>query len=184
LWWYKLLKYWSVKDYVTYFITLGALLFGLSVIRLTQGRPFDLLFIGVLVVVVLVPLLALATIQKYSARIDEISNYPTVLSDDFNEGKLLKDGRALVFFYTEWCPFCRRSFPHLKNLKSSDNHSIYRADISDVNNILWNTMAVKVVPTLIIFENGSEVWRRNGRYLEGLGGKDFKDANDTLYTRT
>jgi len=182
LWWYKLLKYWSVKDYVTYFITTGPIFFGLSVLRLTQGKTIDLLYVAVLVIVMPLPLLALATIQKYSANIDEISDYPTVLPADFDGSKMLKDGRVLVFFYAEWCPFCRRSFPHLKNLKSTVKHNVFRADISDVRNILWNTFEVKVIPTLIIFENGSEVWRRNGRYIEGLGKADFKEAIDVLHT--
>lgn len=185
MWWYKLLRYWSTRDYITYITTMWLLIFSLTYIsRLIQGRAPEPLYTIILSLILIpIPLLFLATIQKYSAKIEEISRYPTLLPTDFTGSKPSKKGRILTFFYAEWCPFCRRAFPLLKTLKPDSSYKIFRVDISDADNPLWDTMKIKVVPTLIAFEDGIETWRRNGKILMGLQRGDFEEADATLKTR-
>jgi hypothetical protein len=53
---------------------------------------------------------------------------------------------------------------------------VFRVDLSDDNNPLWDSLEIKVVPTLIAFNDGIEFWRANGISMVGLRKKDFDQA--------
>jgi thiol-disulfide isomerase/thioredoxin len=120
-------------------------------------------------------LIIVAAFQKYSSNTEDISSYPTLLPNDFKEDKLLRDDKTLVFFYAEWCPFCRKSFRLLKSL-DEPQLKIFRLDLSDEKNPLWDSLKIKIVPTLIAFKDGTEFWRADGISMVGLRKIDFKQA--------
>jgi len=49
-------------------------------------------------------------------------------------------------------------------------------DISNVNNPLWETFDVKIVPTLVGFRNGRVIVREDGVAGVGLGICELEDA--------
>lgn len=120
-------------------------------------------------------LIVVAAFQKYSSNTKNVTLYSALQSTDFKGTKLLKNDKSLVFFYTEWCPFCRKSFHLLKSLDEFQL-KVFRVDLSDENNPLWDSLKIKIVPTLIAFKNGTEFWRANGISMIGLRKKDFKEA--------
>ena len=177
MWWYKLIRYWTKSDYAAFIIFNWFVVFGFSIlVRLIQGKAIDFVFtIAFSFIMVPVSLVITVIFQKYSSNIEDISSYPALLPKDFKEDKLLRSDRILAFFYAEWCPFCRKSFHLLKFLNKSQS-IVFRVDLSDESNPLWNSMKIKIVPTLIAFENGAEFWRVNGNMMIGLSQRDFERA--------
>lgn len=177
LWSHKLIQNWTKIDYVIFSSFSWILIFSLSIlVRLIQGRTLDLVFITIFSFAMIpLELIVIAAFQKYSFNTKSITSYSTLQITDFQGDKLLKNDNSLVFFYTEWCPFCRKSFHLLKTLDASQV-KVYRVDLSDENNPLWDSLKIKIVPTLIAFKNGTEFWRANGISMFGLRKKDFKQA--------
>ena len=112
-----------------------------------------------------------------------VAQYPSLSPSDFRGNELLKDGRAVVFLYAGWCPFCRRSIAFLRLLKPNSDYIIYRADISNRGNPLWVWMKISAVPTLIAFKNHKEIWRKDGILGTGLAEGDFLNAHMAMVNR-
>ncbi len=177
MWGRKLIRDWTKTDYAIFSSFTWVLVFTLLVaVRLIEGRTLDLVFAaGFSLVMIPVELLVIVAFQRYSSNTDDLSPYSVLLPNDFKEDKLLKSDKSLVFFYTEWCPFCRKSFHLLKSLEKSRS-KVFRVDLSDENNPLWDSLRIKVVPTLIAFKDGTEFWRADGISMVGLRKKYFKQA--------
>jgi thiol-disulfide isomerase/thioredoxin len=181
MWWHKLVGHWSKRDYIEFSLFSWVLVFCvLAVLRVIQGQTLELPFM-VVVSFVMIPVefLIIVVFQKYSSHLDEILNYPSLLQVDFNNEQLLKSGKILVFFYAEWCPFCRSAFHHLSSL-SSISYKVFRVDLSDVENPIWTFLNIRRIPTLIAFYDGKEFWRKEATYMIGLGKADFKKADSTM----
>ena len=181
MWWYKLVVHWSKRDYIGFSLFIWALIFCLlAVLRIVQGRPLDLPFMAVLSFAMIpLELLIVVVLQKYSSHMEEILDYPSLLQGDFDNEQLLKSGKILVFFYAEWCPFCRSAFHHLASF-SCISHKVFRVDLSDEENPMWDSFKIRRIPTLIAFDGGKEFWRREATYLIGLRKADFDEADSIM----
>ena len=126
-----------------------------------------------------VELLIVVVFQKYSSNVDEILDYPSLLQGDFDKKQPIESGKILVFFYAQWCPFCRSAFHYLASLNSI-SYKVYRVDLSDEENPLWNSLKIRRIPTLIAFDGGKEFWRREATYMIGLRKADFNEADLTM----
>jgi thiol-disulfide isomerase/thioredoxin len=144
-----------------------------------QGGPIELPFMAALSFVMIpVELLIIVIFQKYSSNVNEILDYPSLQPGDFDNEQPLQSGKVLIFFYAEWCPFCRSAFHHLASL-SSISYKVFRVNLSDEENPMWNSLKIRRIPTLIAFDGGKEFWRREATYLIGLRKSDFKEADST-----
>jgi len=177
VWWHKLVRDWTKTDYAFFSSFTWILIFSLLVLLgLIEGRPLDLVFTAVASFVMIpIELIAIAAFQRYSSNVADISSYSALMPKDFNEGKLLRNEKSLVFFYAEWCPFCRKSFRLLGSLDKS-RLKVFRVDLSDENSPLWGSLRIKTVPTLIAFKDSKEFWRADGISMIGLRKKDFEQA--------
>jgi thioredoxin 1 len=82
---------------------------------------------------------------------------------------------TLVMFTTTWCPFCRRFKPkYVEAASRADVRSVI-AYIDDWENPLWDEYTIDVVPTLVLFDKGKPVVRRDGVLGRGLGERDLED---------
>jgi thiol-disulfide isomerase/thioredoxin len=152
----------------------------MTILRIIQGQALELPFMAVLSFIMIpVELLIIVVFQKYSSDVGEIMDYPSLLQVDFSNDQLLKSGKILVFFYAEWCPFCRSAFHHLNSL-CSISYRVFRVDLSNEDNPLWTSLNIKRIPTLIVFDNGKEFWRREATYMIGLRKADFNEADSTV----
>ena len=163
MWWHKLVIRWTKRDYVEFSIFTWVLIFCILAINsIVQGRAGELPLMAVLSLIMIpIELLVIFIFQKYSSHIDQILDLPSLLQEDFDNEQLLKSGKVLVFFYAEWCPFCRGAFHYLDSLNSV-SYQVFRVDLSDEKNPIWNSLKIRRIPTLIGFDSGKEFWRKRG----------------------
>jgi thiol-disulfide isomerase/thioredoxin len=177
MWWHKLVREWTKIDYAGFSLYAWTLVFCvLAFTRFIQTGTLDLVFIGVFALAMIpVEFLIVVGFQKYSSNTKALAAYLPLSANDFDGEKLLRDEKCLIFFYSQWCPYCRKSFRHLKGLDAS-RVKVYRVDLSDENNPLWTALKIGVVPTLVAFKGGAEFWRANGVSMVGLMKADFDRA--------
>jgi thioredoxin 1 len=82
--------------------------------------------------------------------------------------------KSLVMFYADWCPFCRKFKPIFEaSANSSPNTKFYESNIDDDNNPLWERFSINAVPTIIAFEKGEIISRRDAKMGIGLVKSDL-----------
>jgi thioredoxin 1 len=70
---------------------------------------------------------------------------------------------VLVDFFATWCGPCQVLMPVLKQVKDSlgERISIIKIDV-DKNQAIAAQYQVRGVPTMILFQNGKQLWRQSG----------------------
>lgn len=81
-----------------------------------------------------------------------------------NFDKLIQSEKPiLVDFFATWCGPCKMLSPILKDVKDAlgDKISIIKIDV-DKNQQVASQYQVRGVPTMILFQNGKQLWRQSG----------------------
>jgi thioredoxin 1 len=75
---------------------------------------------------------------------------------------------VLVDFFATWCGPCKVLSPILKEVKDDlgDRISIIKIDV-DKNQQISTQYQVRGVPTMILFQNGKQLWRQSGVVQKG-----------------
>lgn len=70
---------------------------------------------------------------------------------------------VLIDFFATWCGPCKMLTPVLKEVKDSlgDRISIIKIDV-DKNQQLASKYQVRGVPTMILYQEGKQLWRQSG----------------------
>ena len=99
---------------------------------------------------------------------------------------LFKTKRVLMMFYAEWCPFCQKFKPMFESLpcfthpEFNAKYRAYGATLNDDENPLWDRFSINSVPTLVAFEEGRVVSRRDARMGIGLTKSDLDSILNEL----
>lgn len=74
-----------------------------------------------------------------------------------------KDQPVLVDFFATWCGPCQMLAPILKQVKESlgKRITIIKIDV-DKNQAIAAQYQVRGVPTMLLFQNGKQLWRQSG----------------------
>lgn len=74
-----------------------------------------------------------------------------------------KDQSVLVDFFATWCGPCQMLAPILKQVKESlgERITIIKIDV-DKNQAIAAQYQVRGVPTMLLFQNGKQLWRQSG----------------------
>ena len=83
-----------------------------------------------------------------------MSNFDTIIQSE---------KPVLVDFFATWCGPCKMLSPILREVKDSlgDTVSIIKIDV-DKNQQIASQYQVRGVPTMILFQNGKQLWRQSG----------------------
>jgi thioredoxin 1 len=70
---------------------------------------------------------------------------------------------VLIDFFAPWCGPCKTLGPILKEVKDNlgDRISIIKIDV-DKNQQIASQYQVRGVPTMILFQEGKQLWRQSG----------------------
>ncbi len=70
---------------------------------------------------------------------------------------------VLIDFYADWCGPCKMQTPILQELKQKmgDEISVIKIDV-DKNQRLAAQYQIRSIPTLMIFRNGEQKWKKTG----------------------
>ena len=79
------------------------------------------------------------------------------------DAQINSDKPILVDFYATWCGPCKMLSPILKEVKDNfkDRIAIIKIDV-DKNQAAAAHYRVKGVPTMMLFQNGIQLWRQSG----------------------
>ncbi|MFV5697451.1 thioredoxin [Flavobacterium sp. ZT3R17] len=81
-----------------------------------------------------------------------------------NFGSIIQSEKpVLIDFFATWCGPCKMLSPILREVKDSlgDRVSIIKIDV-DKNQQIASQYQVRGVPTMILFQNGKQLWRQSG----------------------
>jgi thioredoxin 1 len=84
------------------------------------------------------------------------------MSNSF-ENIIKSEKPVLIDFFATWCGPCKMLAPVLKEVKDSlgERITILKIDV-DKNQQLSSKYQVRGVPTMILFQNGKQLWRQSG----------------------
>ena len=70
---------------------------------------------------------------------------------------------VLIDFFATWCGPCKTLAPILKQVKDSlgERITILKIDV-DKNQDLASKYQVRGVPTMVLYQNGKQLWRQSG----------------------
>ncbi len=94
---------------------------------------------------------------------------------DFSGEKLLREGKWVVAFGADWCPYCRDFRKRYELREPALGGNVAWVDVSDTDNPLWNSFHLDIIPTMMVFQDGDQSWRRDGKSMKGLTNQDLDD---------
>ena len=96
-----------------------------------------------------------------------------VLPEEF-DAKVLNIGqKALVLFYADWCPYCTNFKPVFEEINSNQVQKRGTL-VNEDENPLWDRFNIQMVPTMIAFQDGKIITRRDAKRNVGLTRADME----------
>jgi len=101
-------------------------------------------------------------------------------ASDFEGQRLKNHATVPVLFIANWCFFCRSFHPQFEIAMKNKGIEWAVADISDMDNPLWETFEISIVPSVIVFKNGELVSRKDGVPGRGLSTRTIDEVIEEL----
>ena len=95
-----------------------------------------------------------------------------VSPEEFDSKVLNSEEKTVVLFYASWCPYCSNFKPIFEKSDTKNAKKIGTL-IDEDENPLWDRFNIQAVPTMIAFEKGKIVSRRDAKKHVGLTKNDM-----------
>ena len=95
-----------------------------------------------------------------------------VTSEEFDSKVLKSDKKTVVLFYATWCPYCANFKPTFEAAKIENADKI-GSIIDEDENPLWDRFHIQAVPTMVVFQNGKIISRKDAKKHVGLTKLDM-----------
>lgn len=95
-----------------------------------------------------------------------------VKPEEFDSKVFSNNKKSVVLFYATWCPYCANFKPTFEAAKI-EKAAKFGAIIDEDENPLWDRFNIQAVPTMIVFENGKIVSRKDAKKSVGLTKSDM-----------
>ena len=102
-----------------------------------------------------------------------------VIPEEFDSKVLDNKQKTLVLFYADWCPYCANFKPTFEEIKSAKIQK-KAALVNEDANPLWERFNIQAIPTMIAFENGKIITRRDAKSGMGLTRSDMESIMKEL----
>ena len=86
----------------------------------------------------------------------------------------------VVLMAAKWCGYCSRFLQQLGSFNPAINTRLVLTDVDEPDESLWDLYRIRLVPTLIVFHQGVEIFRRDGKPGVGLRIADLEEALDAM----
>ena len=95
-----------------------------------------------------------------------------VKPEEFDSKVLGDNKKTVVLFYATWCPYCANFKPTFESAKIVTANKV-GSIIDEDENPLWDRFNIQAVPTIIVFQDGKIVSRRDAKKHVGLTKSDM-----------
>jgi thioredoxin 1 len=95
-----------------------------------------------------------------------------VTSEEFDSKVLQSDKKTVVLFYATWCPYCTNFKPTFEAAVINTANKM-GSIIDEDENPLWDRFNIQAVPTMIVFQNGNIISRKDAKKHVGLTKSDM-----------
>jgi thioredoxin-like negative regulator of GroEL len=96
-----------------------------------------------------------------------------VTPEEFDSKILNNEQKTLVLFYASWCPYCANFKPTFEVINTNNAKKV-AALIDEDENPLWDRFDIQAVPTMIAFEKGKIISRKDAKKHVGLTKIDME----------
>lgn len=69
---------------------------------------------------------------------------------------------VLIDVWAEWCQPCKTMLPILQHLENSVDSLVIKKIDADANPDFVSANEISSIPTLILYKDGEQVWKKNG----------------------
>ncbi len=96
-----------------------------------------------------------------------------VLPEEFDSKVLNSKHKTLVLFYADWCPYCANFKPTFEEINSNkiEKKAVL---VNEDENPLWDRFNIQAIPTMIAFQDGKIIARRDAKKHIGLTRTDME----------
>ena len=95
-------------------------------------------------------------------------------NEDFIPKIIESKGKYLVLFFADWCPYCKKFKPAFEKYEGKLSYKIVGAKVNEDENPLWDIFKIESIPTMIAFDSGEIVNRKDGARGVGLTSADME----------
>ena len=96
-----------------------------------------------------------------------------VSPEEFDSKVFGNSTKTLVLFYASWCPYCANFKPTFEEIHSESAQK-KAALVDEDENPLWDRFNIQAVPSMIAFQNGNIIARRDAKKGVGLTRNDME----------
>jgi thioredoxin len=101
-----------------------------------------------------------------------------VTSEEFDSKVLKSNKKTVVLFYATWCPYCANFKPTFESAKIGNKIG---SIIDEDENPLWDRFNIQAVPTIIVFQDGKIISRKDAKKHTGLTKSDMDSIVKELF---